>query len=72
MVLEGALTVFGVGCAGGIVAEILHWWNLREAEQLSARAHADLIVAEGSAQAVKLRRLTSNRGLAGNLALASS
>ncbi|MCP3468195.1 hypothetical protein [Bradyrhizobium sp. CCGUVB23] len=36
MVLEGALTVFGVGCAGGIVAEILHWWNLREAEQLPA------------------------------------
>ncbi len=34
MVLEGALGVFGVGCAGGALAEALHWWNLREKLEL--------------------------------------
>ncbi|WP_133126013.1 hypothetical protein [Pseudohalioglobus lutimaris] len=34
MVLEGAWSVFGLGCAGGIAAEVLHWWNLRQAEKL--------------------------------------
>lgn len=36
MVVEGAAAVFGVGCAGGAVAELLHWWGLRNAEQLPA------------------------------------
>lgn len=36
MVVEGAWAVFGVGCAGGVIAELLHWWNLREAELLPA------------------------------------
>lgn len=36
MVVEGAASVFGVGCAGGAVAELLHWWGLRNAEQLPA------------------------------------
>lgn len=30
MILSSGLTVFGVGLAGGIATEILHWWNLRE------------------------------------------
>jgi hypothetical protein len=30
MVIEGAAGVAGVGLAGGILAELLHWWNLRE------------------------------------------
>jgi hypothetical protein len=34
MVIEGATGVAGIGFAGGIVAEILHWWNLREDKQL--------------------------------------
>jgi hypothetical protein len=34
MAIEGALTVFGVGCAGAAIAELLHWWNLRTKEQL--------------------------------------
>ena len=29
MVVEGGFAVFLVGCAGGVVSEILHWWNLR-------------------------------------------
>ncbi len=36
MVLDGALSVFAVGCAGGAAAELLHWWNLRQAENLPA------------------------------------
>ena len=36
MIVEGDWAVAGVGCAGGVVAELLHWWNLREAEQLPA------------------------------------
>ena len=34
MVLEGAWTVFGLGCGGGVAAEVLHWWNLRQNEKL--------------------------------------
>lgn len=34
MVLEGALAVAGGGCAGGAVAELLHWWNLRQSTQI--------------------------------------
>ncbi|WP_192363887.1 hypothetical protein [Mesorhizobium mediterraneum] len=34
MVVDGVWAVFGIGCAGGVLAEVLHWWNLREAEQL--------------------------------------
>ena len=30
MVLQGSLSVFAVGCAGGVLGEILHWWNLRQ------------------------------------------
>jgi hypothetical protein len=36
MVVEGGMAVFGVGCGGGIVAELLHWWNLRDQAQLPA------------------------------------
>jgi hypothetical protein len=34
MTIEGGYAVFATGCAGGIVAEVLHWWNLRESPQL--------------------------------------
>jgi hypothetical protein len=34
MVIEGATEVTGVGLAGGVLAEILHWWNLRLDKQL--------------------------------------
>jgi hypothetical protein len=34
MVIEGAAAVAGTGLAGGAVAELLHWWNLREDKQL--------------------------------------
>jgi hypothetical protein len=36
MTLESAYAVFGVGCAGGVLSELLHWWNLREAPDLPA------------------------------------
>ena len=36
MVVDGAGAVFGIGCAGVALAELLHWWNLRDAEQLPA------------------------------------
>ena len=38
MVLDGAITIFGVGCAGGVLTELLHWWALRESHQLPAYA----------------------------------
>jgi hypothetical protein len=38
MIVEGGYTVFATGCAGGAVAEVLHWWNLRESPQLPAYA----------------------------------
>jgi hypothetical protein len=34
MVIEGTIGVTGIGLAGGVLAEILHWWNLREDKQL--------------------------------------
>jgi hypothetical protein len=36
MTIEGAYAIFGTGCAGGLFAELLHWWNLRESPQLPA------------------------------------
>jgi hypothetical protein len=36
MIIEGGYAVFGTGCAGGLLAELLHWWNLRESPQLPA------------------------------------
>jgi hypothetical protein len=38
MIIEGGQAVFGIGCAGGLLAELLHWWNLRESPQLPAYA----------------------------------
>jgi len=38
MMLDGGLTIFETGCAGGVLAELLHWWNLRESAQLPAYA----------------------------------
>lgn len=34
MVIDGGLAVFGVGCSGGVVAELLHWWGLRQTDKL--------------------------------------
>jgi hypothetical protein len=34
VVVDGGLAVFGVGCGGGALAEVRHWWNLHESEQL--------------------------------------
>jgi hypothetical protein len=34
MVVEGTLGVAGVGLAGGVLAELIHWWNLRQDERL--------------------------------------
>jgi hypothetical protein len=42
MTIDGDLSVFAVGCAGGALAELLHWWNLREAVQLPAYARSPL------------------------------
>jgi hypothetical protein len=36
MTIESSYAVFGIGCAGGLLAELLHWWNLRESPQLPA------------------------------------
>jgi hypothetical protein len=38
MTIEGGYAVFGIGCAGGLLAELLHRWNLRESPQLPAYA----------------------------------
>ena len=40
MVIESATGVAGVGLAGGVLAEILHWWNLREDKQLPEYANS--------------------------------
>jgi hypothetical protein len=32
--LGSDLGVFLFGCSGGVIAEALHWWNLRTAEKL--------------------------------------
>jgi hypothetical protein len=34
MAVDSDLAVFGVGFAGGVANEILHWWGLRENPQL--------------------------------------
>ena len=34
MALESGVAVFGVGMAGGVVNEVLHWWGLRESAVL--------------------------------------
>lgn len=34
MIIEGGMTIFATGCAGGVLAELLHWWNLRDAPRL--------------------------------------
>ena len=36
MTIDGGYAIFGTGCAGGVLAELLHWWNLRESPQLPA------------------------------------
>lgn len=38
MILEGPWVVFGLGCAGGVAAEVLHWWNLRQNDKLPVYA----------------------------------
>ncbi|MPZ44224.1 MAG: hypothetical protein GEV05_12620 [Betaproteobacteria bacterium] len=38
MVLEGSHSIFMAGCAGGALAELLHWWGLRQSPQLPAYA----------------------------------
>ena len=42
MILEGGYTIFWTGCGGGVVAELLHWWGLRESPQLPAYAKSPL------------------------------
>ena len=34
MVLESGVEIFGLGCIGGVLAELLHWWGLRRSPQL--------------------------------------
>jgi hypothetical protein len=34
MVIQGSYAIFGTGCGGALLAELLHWWNLRESPQL--------------------------------------
>ena len=34
MVVDGSWAIFGVGCGGGVLAELLHWWGLRQANKL--------------------------------------
>jgi hypothetical protein len=36
MIIVGSYATFGTGCAGGVIAELFHWWNLRESPQLPA------------------------------------
>jgi len=38
MTIEGAWSVFAAGSAGGALAELLHWWNLRTADVLPTYA----------------------------------
>jgi len=42
MMIEGGAAIFGTGCAGGLLAELLHWWNLRESPQSPAFAKSPL------------------------------
>lgn len=34
MALDGALSVFLMGCVGGMLSELLHWWGLRQSKKL--------------------------------------
>ena len=34
MTLESSLSIFLIGCIGGSLTELLHWWNLRTATDL--------------------------------------
>jgi hypothetical protein len=38
MAVEGAGMVFLVGCLGGFLCELLHWWNLRNKPEWPAYA----------------------------------
>ena len=38
MVITGDSAVFGIGLAGGAANELLHWWSLRESENLPTYA----------------------------------
>jgi hypothetical protein len=38
MSVEGGWMVFLTGCLGGVLCELLHWWNLRTKPQLPAYA----------------------------------
>ncbi len=40
MTIDGAWTVFAVGCGGGVLAELLHWWGLRQAGKLPDYANS--------------------------------
>jgi hypothetical protein len=40
MTLSSDIGVFLAGCSGGIIAEVLHWWNLRTAEKLPVYAYS--------------------------------
>jgi hypothetical protein len=42
MIVEGGYAIFGTGCTGGVLAELLHWWNLRESPQLPAYSKSPL------------------------------
>jgi hypothetical protein len=42
MIIEGSYAIFGTGCAGGVLAELLHWWNLRESPQLPVYSKSPL------------------------------
>ena len=33
MTIDGGWAIFGIGCAGGALAEVFHWWNLRQEAQ---------------------------------------
>jgi hypothetical protein len=34
MGISGELNVFLLGCAGGVLAEVMHWWGLRREDKL--------------------------------------
>src|SRR5260221_313119 len=36
--VEGTWAVFSVGCLGGVLCELLHWWNLRTKPEWPAYA----------------------------------
>ncbi len=40
MVISGDLAVMGTGLAGGAANELLHWWSLRESENLPTYARS--------------------------------